>query len=111
MFFSRIPQITRDMEPNVAESLRIGAEVVAAAAAAGAPRGGGIHHIADDIHVVRNGHLEYLVRAGKTDTFYGHILEHGSVHAAPHPFLVPALRATSHQVVDDVKLGIKRAAN
>jgi HK97 gp10 family phage protein len=111
MFFSRIPQITREMEPAVAESLRVGAELVASAAAAGAPRGGGIHHIADDIHVVRNGHLEYLVRAGKKDTFYGHILEHGSVHAAPHPFLVPALRATSREVVDDVRLGIKRATS
>jgi HK97 gp10 family phage protein len=110
MFFSRIPQITREMEPAVAEALRVGAEVVAAAAAAAAPRGGGVHHIADDIHVVRNGHLEYLVRAGKSDTFYGHILEHGSVHAAPHPFLVPSLRATSHEVVDDVRRGIKRAA-
>jgi HK97 gp10 family phage protein len=109
MFFSRIPQITRDMEPDVADALRHGAETVATAAAAAAPRGGGIHHIADDIHVVRDGHLEYLVRAGREDTFYGHILEHGSVHAAPHPFLVPALKAMSLGVVVDVRQAVRKA--
>jgi HK97 gp10 family phage protein len=109
MLTSRIPKITREMEPNVADALRHGAETVAAAAAAGAPRGGGIHHIADDIHVVRDGHLEYLVRAGREDTFYGHILEHGSVHAAPHPFLVPALKAMSLGVVVDVRQAVRKA--
>jgi HK97 gp10 family phage protein len=111
MFFSRIPKITREMEPAVAKGIQLAAEMIAAEASSRAPRGGGIHHIADDIHVVRDGHLEYLVRAGKEDTFYGHILEHGSVHAAPHPFLVPALMARRHETVTDIRAAIKAATS
>jgi HK97 gp10 family phage protein len=100
---SRIPQITREMIPAVAVALRAGAQIVANEASDRAPRGGGEHHIADDIHVERDEQLDFKVIAGREDTFYGHILEHGSVHAAPRPFLVPALEAKRAEVVADVR--------
>jgi hypothetical protein len=31
-----------------------------------------------------------MVVAGDDDVFYGHMVEHGTTHSAPHPFRVPA---------------------
>jgi HK97 gp10 family phage protein len=110
MLRSRIPKITAELVPFAAAALRAGAQIVADDAASRAPRGEGVHHIADDIHVVRDEELDFKVVAGKTDTFYGHILEHGSVYAAPHPFLVPALEAKAGEVIVGLREAIKRAA-
>jgi glycosyltransferase involved in cell wall biosynthesis len=52
--------------------------------------------------------LEFEVRAGSTEVFYGHIVEHGSTHTAPHPFLIPALEASRAAVVADVHAALKR---
>lgn len=110
MLKSRIPRITLEMVPAVAAALRHGAQVIADDAAGRVDRGADPHHIADDIHVVRDDELGFIVRAGKDDTFYGHILEHGSTTAGPRPFLVPALEAKAAEVVADVRHAIKRAA-
>lgn len=44
----------------------------------------------DAIHIERKAAGEYDVVAGDSEAFYGHIVEHGSVHTPPRPFLVPA---------------------
>lgn len=43
------------------------------------------------IHTDHHGIGEVEVIAGDTDVFYGHIVEHGGVNHAPHPFLTPAM--------------------
>jgi HK97 gp10 family phage protein len=108
MLRSRIPQITREMEPAVAAALRFAAEQVADAAKARVPIETG--KLRNAIHVERDGHLEFQVLAGDADVFYGHIVEHGGAHTGPQPFLVPALEAKRHEVVKDVRRAIKRAA-
>jgi HK97 gp10 family phage protein len=126
MLRSRIPQITREMEPAVAAALRLGAQVIADDAASRIHPGADPHHIAEDIHVVplggkdirgplqasqgELGGLGFLVQAGRDDTYYGHILEHGSATATPRPFLIPALEAKANEVVKDVKRAIRKAA-
>lgn len=47
------------------------------------------------------------VVAGDHDHFYGHILEHGGLHTAPHPFLVPAYEAERENLNDIVSEHLK----
>jgi HK97 gp10 family phage protein len=108
MLRSRIPQITRDMFPAVELALRLGAEHVAGAAKDRVPVDTG--KLRDAIHVERDGNLEFKVIAGDTETFYGHIVEHGGAHVGPRPFMVPALQASSARVLADVRQAIRKAA-
>ena len=108
MLRSRLPKITLEMLPAVEAALRIGAEQIVEAAKERVPVRTGT--LRDSIHVVRDGELEFMVRAGDTDAFYGHIVEHGGANTAPHPFLIPAIEAKRGQVVKDVREAIKRAA-
>jgi hypothetical protein len=34
-----------------------------------------------------------------SDVFYGHLVEHGTSHSAPHPFLVPSLEANRKPIL------------
>lgn len=105
MLTSRIPQITREMLPAVEAALKVGAGQIAAAARDRVPVATGA--LRDAIHVERDG-IGFEIRAGNADVFYGHIVEHGSTHTAPHPFLVPALEASRAEVVADVHAALRR---
>jgi HK97 gp10 family phage protein len=105
MLRSRIPKITAEMLPAIEAALEIGAGQIATAAKSRVPVDTG--RLRDAIHVERDG-LEFEVRAGSTEVFYGHIVEHGSTHTAPHPFLIPALEASRAAVVADVHAALKR---
>lgn len=48
----------------------------------------------DAIHTERIGQAEYAVVAGGRDAFYGHLVESGTGHSPPQPFLVPATLET-----------------
>jgi HK97 gp10 family phage protein len=61
----------------------------------------------DAIHVEHDGG-GFEVRAGNTEVFYGHIVEHGGAYTAPQPFLIPALEASRAKVVADVHAALKR---
>ncbi len=87
---SRLPGIAAGLQPKVSQAVKKGAQLIAEDAGERVSRGPDPHHIGDDIHVQRSGPAEYAVVAGREETFYGHILEHGSVKMAPRPFLVPA---------------------
>lgn len=50
------------------------------------------------IHVERKGRGNYSVVAGGPGVFYGHIVEHGGVHHAAQPFLVPSAEAVRMEV-------------
>lgn len=88
---SRLPEIAAEIRPKVGSAVKWGAERVAEDAADNLDLGPEPIHLAERIHVERRAAAEYAVVAGDEEAFYGHIVEHGGVHSAPHPFLVPAL--------------------
>lgn len=49
------------------------------------------------------------VIAGDHDVFYGHMVEHGTTHSPPHPFLVPALEEHREDIVATVVAAIRKA--
>lgn len=88
---SRFPQITAELRPKVGMAVRAAAEVVEEEAKARVPIGPPDVHLFDAIHVEREDVAEYAVVAGDEDVYYGHMVEHGTSHSAPRPFLIPAM--------------------
>ncbi len=90
MLKSRIPQIILQLPESMDDATEEIANAIADAAKERVPVDTGA--LRDAIHVegVEHGHA---VVAGDNKAFYGHIVERGSVHAPPHPFLVPAAEA------------------
>ena len=87
---SRFPQIAAELAPRVKEATKEAAEIVAEDARRRAPLGPGDMHLRDHITVEPEGIAGYLVLAGNEETFYGHMVEFGTSHSAPQPFLLPA---------------------
>ena len=91
MVKSRIPEIVLELALKLDAVGEATAESIADGARARVPVGAPDGHLKDAIRVKEGqGVGEFQVLAGDGDTFYGHIVEHGSVHSAPRPFLVPA---------------------
>ena len=91
MVKSRIPEIVLELALKLDAVGEATAESIADGARARVPVGAPDVHLKDAIRVKEGqGVGEFQVLAGDGDTFYGHIVEHGSVHSAPRPFLVPA---------------------
>lgn len=90
---SRFPGIEARIARRISTEMRHTARLIAADAVQRIHPGPNPVHLADEIHVEREAPASYLVVAGERDAYYGHILEHGSVQAAPRPFLLPALEA------------------
>jgi HK97 gp10 family phage protein len=88
---SRLPQIAAEVLVRSEIAAEAAARLVEAKAKARVPVGGGEVHLRDRIHI-ENGDEpgEVYVVMGDREAFYGHIVEYGSVHAAPHPFAIPA---------------------
>lgn len=88
---SRFPQIIAELRPKVSAAVKTSAESIAENAktkvADPAPVGEGLRAA---IHVEREDVAEYSVVAGDEKVFYGSMVEFGTSHSAPHPFLVPA---------------------
>jgi hypothetical protein len=87
---SRIPQIITAAEARVAAANLATAERIADGAR------GLVSRVSDDLHDAIHTEPDQdgvAVVAGDDQIFYGHLVEFGSVHAAPHPFLVPAAEA------------------
>lgn len=97
-----------ELDPKVGAAVGAGAELIAEDAARRVAVGPDPHHIRDDIHVERTGLAEYAVIAGRAETFYGHILEHGGATQAPRPFLVPAAEAGRAPTVALVAASLRR---
>jgi HK97 gp10 family phage protein len=108
MLKSRFPAIAAELEPLVRGALEVGAEGVSGAAKARVAVGESAPHIRDAIHTDSQPEGVYVV-AGDSQTFYGHILEHGSVKMAPRPFLVPALEENKKAVLALVVAALRRA--
>lgn len=88
---SRLPLIAAELQPKVDVAVRAGAEGIATHARArvhdAPPIGEGL---VAAIHVEHEGPARYSVVAGNDEVFWGHLLEHGTSHSPPYPFLIPA---------------------
>lgn len=100
---SRIPAIVAELPARMEGVTSEGADLVAERARVrvpdAPPYGEGL---VTAIHVERRGPARHEVVAGDNDHWYGHLVEHGTTHSAPHPFLVPSLEESR---ADVLKLG------
>lgn len=100
---TRLPEIAAELRPKVSAAVKHSAQVVAEDAEARVPVGPPTVHLKDRIHVERKGPAEYAVIAGDEEAFYGHMVEFGTSHSAPRPFLLPALEARQDYTVYTVR--------
>lgn len=100
--YNRLPEIAAEIALKVDPAVKAAAAKIAEDAASKVALGPAPEHLRDEIHVERRGKAKYAVVAGEASgAFYGHMVEHGTTHSAPHPFLVPAL---AENVVETVRL-------
>ena len=104
MFKSRIPQITASMVPRLEAATGAGAELIAERARQRVPVNTG--RLRDAIHVEAD-EGGFAVIAGDTEAFYGHIIEHGGVRSAAHPFLIPATEESRLEVIGLVAAALR----
>ena len=104
MLKSRLPQIALQVEILVEEAIEEGAEHVAAAARQRVRVASG--KLRDAIHTDDQDEGVYVV-AGDTDAWYGHLVEHGTAHTSPHPFLVPSLEENRDTVTGMVRASLR----
>ena len=97
---SRIPRIALELVPRLELAVEAAAKEIASAARDRVPVLSNRLH--DAIHVEHDG-LEASVVAGDKQVFYGHIVEHGSVHSPAEPFLVPAFEESREPVMKTLK--------
>lgn len=95
MLKSRLHEIAAGLDSFVQEGMKVGAERIAQAAKERVPVDSGA--LRDAIHTDARGKGVYVV-AGDHHTFYGHMVEHGTSHSAPQPFLVPAFEENAELV-------------
>lgn len=105
---SRLPEIIAALPAAVREAAQAGAELVAEDARQRVPVKTG--RLRDAIHT-QNQPDGVAVIAGDREAFYGHIVEHGSISAAPHPFLVPALEENRVAIVALMQEAIRKTAS
>ena len=102
---SRLPEIVLEIQIRADRAVHEGAEEVRERAKARVPVREG--NLRDAIHVEREDAAAYEVVAGDDDVFYGHMVEHGTTHSAPRPFLVPSLDDARGDVVDLVQRSLR----
>lgn len=103
MLKSRLPQIAATLPGLVDRAIVQGAHLVAE----DAQQRLGPHRVSGELeqqlHVDEGQREGVYVMAGDPKdpsfAFWGHMLEHGTSHSAPYPFLVPALKANEHEIV------------
>jgi HK97 gp10 family phage protein len=105
MLKSRLPAIAAELHGLIEAALVPGAQIVAEQAKQRVPVESG--DLRDAIHVDTQPEGVYVI-AGNRNVFYGHMVEHGTSHSPPEPFLVPALEANQKTVVELAKQALKR---
>ena len=102
---NKIPEILKELDPAVRAALVRSAQ--------------GIVQDAKDRVPVETGRLRDAIHwepteegisviAGDQKVFYGHMVEHGSVHNAPRPFLVPALEQNRDEIERNVAEAVRK---
>jgi HK97 gp10 family phage protein len=112
MLKSRIPKITGEL------AIAVDAAIVASAqrVAADAEQRLGPHRISGEleqqVHVQdRKREGVYVIAGDRRDpsfAFYAHMLEFGTTHSPPYPFLIPALEAHHEEIVAAVTAAVRR---
>ena len=106
MLRSRIPQITIEIEHLVDEAIEEGAERVALSAKERVRvRSGDLQRA---IHIDPQKDGKYVVAGDDDDVFYGHMVEFGTSHSPPFPFLVPSLEENRNEIVATVQGSLRR---
>jgi HK97 gp10 family phage protein len=96
---SRIPEIAAELAAKMDGVAAAGAELIAADAREKVHVGPGDGpHLKDHIHTEKVKQGTHAVVAGDKDAFWGHMLESGTTHSAPYPFLVPSLEEDRPEV-------------
>lgn len=112
MLKSRIPKITGELAVAVDAAIVAGAHRVAATAEQrlGSHRVSG--ELEQQVHVLdRKREGVYVVAGDRSDpsfAFYAHMLEFGTTHSPPYPFLVPSLEAHHEDIVASVTAAVRR---
>jgi HK97 gp10 family phage protein len=111
-YTSRIPQIASELAVAVDTALLAGAEKVRADAETRLEPHRLSGALEDQIVVDDRKRAGIYVRAGDPKdpsfAFWGMLLEHGTEHSAPYPFLVPALEENREHITGEVKAAIGR---
>lgn len=94
---SRIPEIVVDIGMKLDGVAEAGANLIESSAKEKVDVDTGL--LRDRIHTEKEGKGKYAVVAGDEEAFYGHLLEDGTTHSAPHPFLIPALEEDKPEVL------------
>lgn len=102
---SRLPEFTGELLHRVDVALEHAAHMIEHAAKDRVPVNTG--DLRDSIHVDKTGPAEYAVIAGNNKTFYGHMVEHGTSHTGPRPFLIPAMEASRETTIRAVSLAMR----
>jgi HK97 gp10 family phage protein len=105
---SRLPEIIGELSALADEIGRAAAELIMEDAKARVPVGDREPHLRDRIHIEHDEAVGWYVVAGDREAFYGHIVEHGSVNAAPQPFLVPAVEGNRGKIEELGRAAIRR---
>ena len=98
---NRLPEIQANLRLAATQSVREGANLIAARAKQRAPDAPPIGEgLVDAIHVEKpaNTTYTYAVVAGNDEVFWGHMQEFGTVKHAPQPFLIPAVEESKDEV-------------
>lgn len=101
---SDFPEIIAAIPVRLNAGLRAGAERVETAAKSRVTVSSGGLRNAIHVEDIEDG---YAVIAGDDDVFYGHLVEHGTSHTAPRPFLVPALEESAEEIAGFVAAALK----
>ncbi len=105
-----IPAFVAKLEALIREAEQAGADLVLESAKAKVPYDEHTkHHVRDALHTEET-EDGVLVVAGDHDVFYAHMVEHGTTHSPPHPFLVPALEENGAAIIGLVAEAVRKAA-
>lgn len=97
---NRFPEIIAALPVRLDAAVEAAANVIMEQAKENVPVETG--RLRDAIHVEEVGNLKRSVTAGDREAFYGHIVEHGSVHSGARPFLIPAFEQSKDDVIEIV---------
>ena len=103
---SRLPLIAAELRPKVSAAVKLGAIAISDTAKKRVAVGAPDVHLRDAIHVEREGPAAYSVIDGDDQAWYGHLVEFGTVHSAPRPFLIPAVEDERDEVVSLVRAAL-----
>lgn len=108
MLKSRIPMIAAGLPVLVDRAVEEAADKIVESAKVRVPDRAPVGEgLIAAIHTERRGVGERAVVAGDGDHWYGHLVEYGTTHSAPKPFLVPAAEETRPVFVSLVQAALE----